>query len=152
MHFTHDIYNYKGECSVTRSCPTLCYPMDCSMPGSSVLHSLLEFAQIHIHWVGDAIQPSYPLLPPSSPSLNLSQHQGHFQWVHSSHQVAQVLELHLQLPMNIQDWFPLRWTGLILLVFKGLSRVFNSTTIWKHQFFITQPSLWSTLLSVHDYW
>ena len=129
----------------------LCDPMDCSMPGSSVLHYLLEFAQIHFHWVGDAIQPSHPLLPPSS-SLNLSQHQGLFQWVGSSHQVAKVLELHLQLPVNIQDWFSLRWTGLIPLVFKGLSRVFNSTMIWQYQFFITQPSLWSTLLSVHDYW
>ena len=65
--------------SVAQSCPTLCHPMDCSMPGFPVLHSLPEFAQTHVHWIGDAIQPSYPLLPPSSPTLNLYQHQGLFQ-------------------------------------------------------------------------
>ena len=70
-------------------------PMDCSMPGSSVLHYLPEFVQIHVHWVGDAIQPSYPLLAPSPPALSLSQHQVLFQWVSSSHQVAKVLELQL---------------------------------------------------------
>ena len=63
-------------CSVTKSCPIPCDPMDCSTPGFSVLHYLLEFAQTHVHWVGDAIQPSYPLSPPSLPALNLSQHQG----------------------------------------------------------------------------
>ena len=66
-------------CSVTQSCLILCDPMDCSIPGSSVFHYLLEFAQIHVHWVGDAIQPSHPL-PLSSPlALNLSQHQVLFQ-------------------------------------------------------------------------
>ena len=69
--------------------------MDCSMPGFPVLHSLLEFAQTHISWIGDAIQPSHPLSPPS-PAINLSQHQGLFQWVSSSQQVAKVLELQLQ--------------------------------------------------------
>ena len=61
-------------CSVTKSCPTLCDPMDYSMPGFPVLHYLLEFAQIRVHWVGDAIQPSCPLSP-ASPAFNLSQHQ-----------------------------------------------------------------------------
>ena len=61
-----------------------------------VLHSLPEFAHIHVHWVGDAIQPSHPLLSPSPPALSLSQHQGLSQWVGSSHQVAKVLELQLQ--------------------------------------------------------
>ena len=65
--------------------------MDCSMPGFPVLHSLPKFAQTHVHWVGGAIQPSCPLLPPS-PALNLSQHQGLFQWVGSLHHVAKVLE------------------------------------------------------------
>ena len=69
--------------------------MNCSMPGSSFLHYLLEFAQTHDHSVSDAIQPSHPLSP-SSPTLNLSQHQGLFQRLNSSHQVAKVLELHLQ--------------------------------------------------------
>ena len=63
---------------------------------SPVLHHLLEFAQTHVHWVSDAIQPSYPLLPPLPPSLNLSQHQDLFQWIGSSQQVAKVLELQLQ--------------------------------------------------------
>ena len=69
--------------------------MDCSMPGFLALPYLPEFTQTHVHWVSDAIQPSHPLLPPS-PALNLSQHQGLFQWVSSSHQVVQVLELQLQ--------------------------------------------------------
>ena len=64
------------------------------MPSFPVLHHFLEFA--HVHWVGDAIQPSHPLLPTSPPALNLSQRQGLFQWVSSSHQVAKVLELQLQ--------------------------------------------------------
>ena len=83
-------------CSVTQSCLTLCDPMDCSTPGFPVLHSLLEFAQTHVHLVGDAIQPSHPLLPPSPPAFNLSQLQGLFQWVSFSHQVAKVLELRFQ--------------------------------------------------------
>ena len=62
--------------SVTNSCPIPCDRMDCSMPGFPVLHYLLELAQTHVHWVGDTIQPSHPLSPPSPPALNLSQHQG----------------------------------------------------------------------------
>ena len=65
-------------------CLTLCNPMNCNMPGPTVHHQLLELAQTHGHWVSDAIQPSYPLLSPSPPAFNLSQHQGLFQWV-SSH-------------------------------------------------------------------
>ena len=80
----------------SRSHVWLCDPMDCSTPGFPVRHFLPEFAQTHIHWVGDAIQPSHPLSSPSPLALNLSQHQGLFQWVSSSHQVAKVLELQLQ--------------------------------------------------------
>ena len=80
-------------CSVAKSCWTLWYFMNCSTPGFPVLHYLLEFAQTHVHWVRDAIQPSHPLLPPSPLALNLSQHQGLFQWVGSPHQVAKVLDL-----------------------------------------------------------
>ena len=65
--------------SVAQSCLTLCDPMDCSMPGFPVHHQLLELMQIHVHRVGDAIKPSHPLLSPSSPAFNLSQHQGLFQ-------------------------------------------------------------------------
>ena len=82
--------------SVAQSCPTLCDPMDCSMPGFPVHHQLPEPAQTHVHWVSDAIQPSHPLLSPSPPIFNLSQHQGLFQWVSSSHQVIKVLEFQLQ--------------------------------------------------------
>ena len=82
--------------SVTQLCLTLCSPMDCCMPGFFDPHYLPEFVQTHVHWVGDAIQPSHLLLPPSSPALNLSQHQGVFQWVSSLHQVTRVLQLQLQ--------------------------------------------------------
>ena len=82
--------------SVAQSCPTLCDPMDCNTLGLPVHHQLPEFTQSHVHWVGDAIQPSHPLLSPSPPTFNLSQHQGRFQRVSSSHQVAKVLEFQLQ--------------------------------------------------------
>ena len=105
-------------CSVAQLCLTLCDPMDCHMPDLPVHHELLELTQTHVHWVSDGIQPSHPLLSPSPPTFNHSQHQGLFRWVSSSHQVAKVLEFQLQhqsLPMNIQDWFPLGWTGWIFL-------------------------------------
>ena len=82
--------------SVTQSCLTLWDPMNCSTPGLPVHHQLPESTQTHVHWVGDAIQPSHPLLSPSPPALNLSQHQGLFKWVSSSHEVAKVLEFQLQ--------------------------------------------------------
>jgi len=82
--------------SVAQLCLTLCDPMDCSTPGLPVHHQLLEFTQIHVHRIGDAIQPSHPLSSPSPPTFNLSQHQGLLQWVSSSHQVAKVLEFQLQ--------------------------------------------------------
>ena len=81
--------------SVSQSCLNLCDPIDCSTPGLPVHHQPPESTQIHVHWVGDAIQPSHPLLSFSPPTLNL-QHQVFFQWVISSHQVAKVLELQLQ--------------------------------------------------------
>ena len=83
-------------CPVAQSCTTLCDTMKCNMPGFPVLHYLLEFAQTQVHWVGDATQPSHLLLSPSPPSLNLSQHQDNFQWVHPSHQVAKVFKLQLR--------------------------------------------------------
>ena len=73
--------------SVTQSCPTLCDAMDCSMPGFPVHQQLPEFTQTHVHWVGDAIQPSHPLSSPS-PTFSLSQYQSFFKWVSSSHQVT----------------------------------------------------------------
>ena len=82
--------------SVAQSFPTLCDPIDCSTPGFPVHHQLPEIAQAHVHWVGDAIQPSHPLFSPSPAAFNLSQHEGLFQWVSSSHQVSKVLELQHQ--------------------------------------------------------
>ena len=81
--------------SVAQSCPTLCNPMNRSTPGLPVHHQLPEFTEAHIHWVSDAIQPSHPLLSPSPPALNPSQHQSLFQWVSSSHEMAKVLEFQL---------------------------------------------------------
>ena len=82
--------------SLSQSCPTLCDPMNCSIPGLPVHHQLTEFTQTHIHRAGDAIQPSHPLSSPSPPSPNPSKHQSLFQWVNSSHEVAKVLEFQLQ--------------------------------------------------------
>ena len=134
--------------SVAQSCPTLCDPMDCSTPGLPVHRQLPEFTQTHVHWVGDVIQPSYPLSSSFPPAFNLSQHQGLFQWVSSSHQVAKVSVL----PMNIQDWFPLGLTGLISLLSKGLSGVFSSTTIQSINSSALSLLYGPTLTSVHDYW
>ena len=126
--------------SVTQSCPTLCDPMNRSMPGLPVHYQFPESTQIHVHWISDAIQPSHSLLSPSPPAFNLSQHQGLFQWVSSSHQVAKVSASTSVLPMNTQDWTPLGWTGWISLQSQGLSRVFSNTTVQKHQFFSAQLS------------
>ena len=82
--------------SVTQLCPTLCNPMNCSMPGLPVHHQLPESNETHVHQVGDATQLSHPLSSPSPPAPNLSQHQGLFKWVSSSHQVAKVLEFQLE--------------------------------------------------------
>ena len=122
-------------CSVTKSGLTICEHINCSTPGFHVLHCLPEFAQTQVHWVSDAIQLSYRLLPPF-PSFCLSQHQGLFQWISSSHQVAKSIRASPSvpiLPINIQGWFPLGFTGLISLQSKELSRVF-STSVWKCQF------------------
>ena len=82
--------------SCVQSCQTLCDPMDCSTPGSPVLHYHPEFTQTHVHWLSDAIQQSQPLSFPPPPAFNLSQHQSLFQLVGSSHQVVKVLERQLQ--------------------------------------------------------
>ena len=124
--------------------------MDCSMQGFPVLHYLLELAQTHVQWVGDAIQPSHPLSSPSPPAFNLSQDQGLFQWVSQGIGASASTSV---LPMNIQVWFPLGLTGLISLLSKGLSRVFSRTTIFKS---ICSSALsllcGPTLASVHDSW
>ena len=121
--------------------------MDYSMPGFPVHHKFPELAQTHVHWVSDAIQPSHPLSPPFSSHLQSFPASGSFPMSHfftSDGQSIGVSASVSVLPMNIQGWFPLGWTGLIFLQSKGLSRVFPNTTVWKHQFFSAQPSLWSS--------
>ena len=134
-------------CSVANSCLTLCDPMDCSMPALPVLNYFPEFAQTHVHWVSDAIQPSHPLSSPS-PAFSLSQHQGLFHWVRSSHQVANVLEFQLQ-HQSFQwifrmisfrtDWFDLLAVQGTL---KSLLQHHSSkaSILWCSAFFIVQLS------------
>ena len=135
--------------SVAKSCPTLCTPMNCSMPGFPILHHPPKFAQTHVHWVSDAIQPSHPLLPTSAlVFLNLFQHQDLFHWVISSHQVAKVLELQLQ-----NQWiFSLGMTSFVSLLSERLSRVFSSTSVLKFQFFNESLLYGLTLTSIRGYW
>ena len=141
--------------SVTQSCLTLCNPMDCSMPGFLAHHQLAELAQTHVHWVGDAIQPSHPLLSASPPAFNHSQHQGLFQWVSSSHQVAKVLEFQLQHQSFqwifrtdfLQDW--LAWS----LCSPRDSQESSPTPQFKSINSLALSFLYSpTLTSIHDYW
>ena len=110
--------------------------------GFPVLNYLLEFAQTHVHWVNDAIVSSAVLFS----CLQYFPASGSSPGRCSLHQVAKILELQASasvLSMNIQDWFPLGWTGWISLLSQGFPRGFSSTTVWKCQFFIIQPSLWS---------
>ena len=129
--------------SVAQSCPTLCNPINCSIPGHPVHHQLPEFTQTHVHRLSNAIQPSHPLSSPSPPAPNPSQHQSLFQWVNFSHEVAKVLQFQLQhhsFQRTPRTGLLLEWTGWISLQSKGLSRVFSNTTVQKHQFFGTQLS------------
>ena len=106
--------------SVAQSCPILCNPMNCSTPGLPVHHQLPESTQTYVHWVGDVIQPSHPLSSPSPPAFNLSQHQGLFKWVNSSHQVAKVLEFQLQ-HQSLQWPEKLNWESLVEYELNGQS-------------------------------
>ena len=130
-------------CLVARSCLTLCDGMDYSTPGFAVLHYLPESAQTRIHWVDDAIQPSVttfsscPQSFPASGSFPMSQ-----LFLSGGQSIGASASTSV-LPKSNQSCFPLALTDLISLLFKGLSKVFYSTTIWKHQFFSAQPSLWS---------
>ena len=131
--------------SVAQLSPSLCGPMDCSTPRLPVHHQLQELAQTDIHQVGDAIQPSHPVIPLSS-CLQSFPASGCFpmsQFFISGGQSIGASASASVFPMNIQDWSPLELTGLIFLLSKQLSRVFSNTTVQKHQFFSTQLSLWS---------
>ena len=133
--------------------------MDCSTPGFLVLHCLLEFAQTHVHWVDDAIQWSHPLSSLSPSAFNLSQHEGLFQWVHSLHQEAKVLELqlhHLSFQWIFRVDFLLDWLiwscsprdsqeSSLTPQFKGinssvLSFLYGPTHI--HTWLLEKPLLW----------
>ena len=129
--------------SVTQSCPTLCDPMNHTMPGFPVHQQLPEFTKTHVHKVGDAIQASHPLSSPSPPVPNpptasepfsVSQL---FAWGGQSIGVSALVSV---LPKNTQERSPSEWTGWISLQSRGLSRVFSNTTVQKHQFFSTQLS------------
>ena len=130
--------------SVPQSCPIICDPMNLSTPGLPVHHHLPEFTQTHVHRVGDAVQPYHPLIPfshlqsfPASGSFQMSQF-----FASGGQNVVDSAKASV-LPMNIQDWSPLGWTGWISLQSKGLSRVFSNTTVQKHQLFSAQLSLQS---------
>ena len=141
--------------SVAQPCPTLCDPMNQNTSGLPVHHQLLEFTQTHAHRVGDAIQPSHPLSSPSLPAPNPSQHQGLFQWVNSSHEVAKVLEFQLQ-----HQSF--HWTPRTDLLYDGLvespcssrdSQESSPTTQLKTIDFSALSFLHIlTLTSIHDHW
>ena len=135
-----------------KSCPTLCDPMNHSTPDLPVHHQFPEFTQTHVHWIGDAIQPSHPLSSPSPPALNLS--SGSFpvsQLFASCGQSIGVSASASVLPMNTQDWSPLGWTGWISLQSKGLSRVFSNATVQKHQFICSLHSTFFIVQLLHPY-
>ena len=129
---------------VAQSCLTLCNPMDCSTPGSPVHHQPPELAQIHVHWVDDTIQPSHPLLSPSPPALNLSQHQGLSQESILRIRGPKYLSFSLSIsPSNeYSGLISFRMDWLDILAVQGTLKVFSNTKVQKHQFFSTQPSLW----------
>ena len=122
--------------------------MNRSTPGLLVHHQLLESTQIYVHWVSDAIQPSHPLSSPSLPALNPSQHQGLFQWVNSSHEVAKVLELQLYISPSNEHWglisFRMDWLDLLAVqgTLKSLLQHHRSkvSILWCSAFFIVQLS------------
>ena len=145
----------KQSSSIAQSCLTLCDPMVGNTPGLPVHRQLPKFTETHVHWVGDAIQPSHPLLSPSPSTFNLSQDQGIFKWVSSSHQVGKVLSFSFSIsPSNEYsrlisfriDWF-------YLLAVQGDSQESSKTPQFKSINSLVLSFLYSlTLTSIHDYW
>ena len=144
-------YQYPFSCSVVSDLLVL---INHSTPDLSVYHQLLEFTQTHVRWVGDAFQPSHPLSSPSPPALNLSQHQGLFKWVNSSHQVAKCWSFSFSIcPSNVYSGLTfLRIDWLDLLAVQGTPKSLlqhhssKASIFWCSAFFIVQ------LTSIHDYW
>ena len=142
------VLNHQFSSVQSHSCAQLCDTMNCRMPGFPVHHQFLELIQTHVHWVCDAVQPSHPLSSPSPPAFNLSQHQGLFQWLSSSHQVAKLWEFQLQHQCFQRIWKP--WLGF--LAFQGTLK-----SLFLPQFKNINSSVLSflyspTLTSIHDYW
>ena len=154
--FTCNFYSYYScvnyFSSVAQWYPTLWDPVNRSMPGLPVHRQFPESTQTHVHQVGDAIQPSHHLMSPSPAVLNLSQHQGLFKWVRSSHQSIGVSASISVLPVNTPDWSPLGWTDWISLQSKGLSRVFFSTTVQSISSSVLSFLYSPTLTSLYDHW
>ena len=140
--------------SVTQLCPSLCDPMNWSIPGLPLHHQLLEPTQTHGHLVSDVIQPSHLLLSPSPPAFSLFQHQGPLmsQFFPSGGQSIGVSALASVLPTNTQDRSPLKWTGWISLQSKVLSRVSSNTTVESLNSLALSFLYTPTLTSIHDYW
>ena len=140
--------------SITQSCPTLCDPMNSSTPGLPAHCQFPESTQIHVHWVSDAIQPSYPLSSPSPPAFNLSQHQGLFKWVSSSYQVAKYWSFSFNISLSNEhsglisfrmdwlDFLAVQWT------LKNLLQHHSSKASILALSFLHSP----TLTSIHDHW
>ena len=134
-------------------CPTLCDPINYSLPGFSVYHYLPEFVQTHVHWVNDAKQASHPLSPPSPLALNFSQHQGLFQWVSSSHQVIKILELqHQSFQWIFRVEFLYNW---LLWIFPSIMVFSNKSVLcirwpkyWRFSFSISPSNEYSGLISL----
>ena len=139
-------------CLVAKTCLTLCDPMDCSMPGLPVPHHLPECAQVHVHRIIDALQPSHHLSPSSPSAFNLSPYQSlfqrsafHIKW--PKYWGFSFSISHSSESISIQSWFPLGLTGLISLMSKETSKIFSSTTIRQHQFFSAFTLLSSSHIS-----
>ena len=137
-------------CSVAQLCPTVCDPMGCNTPGLRVPHHLPKFAQVHVHCISDTIQPSHPLMSSSPSALSLSQHQS--QLFTSGDQNTGASASASVLPTSIQGLFPFRLTGLISVLSKGLSGVFSSTIVWRHQFFAALLLYSPAFTTVCDQW
>ena len=137
--------------SVNQSCLTLCDPTDCSTPGLPVHHQLVELTQTHVHRVGDVIQQSHPLL--SLQSFTVSGSFPMSQFFTSGGQSIGISASASVLPMNIQDWFPLGWTGWNCLQSKGLSKESSPMPQFKSINSLALSFLYSsTLTFIHDYW
>ena len=146
---------YCCGCSVAQSCPTFCHFMDCSTPGLPVPRHLSKFGQVHVHCIGDAIQPSHLLMPSSPSALNLSQHRGLFQWVVCSYQMTKILELQLQhQSLQWKSWLislEIDWFDLFAV--QGTLK----SLLQHHKFKIINSSVLRLLYGpsltfVHDYW